>query len=168
MLKYWVVICIKVKDNIGFEIHSSKLNGNFVVLDWRYSEKTNNVSKATYTNICFSYVEVIATKFLMSSSRSGWPLWNIKRIFVFFTLLPTILLRIWKWIKRLVLNGKPELLELREHRGSALFFNGSMLLIILVFCVELFALFVVFVWSTCTKCYLFLWVVTTFIQRRTR
>lgn len=141
------------------------------MLDWRYSEKTNNVSKATYTNICFSYVEVIATKFLMSSSRSGWLLWNIQRIFcrfVFFTLLPTILFRIWQWITRLVLNGKPELLELREHRGSALVVYGSTLLIILVFCVEPFVLFVFVVRPTCTKCYLCLWVVRTFIQRRTR
>jgi hypothetical protein len=94
------------------------------------------------------YVEVIVTKIIRSSSRSGWSVRNIHisndseaftfYVDVYFLYHCQYFYRTWLyiWVTRRVSYKKHDLLTLREHLSSLPgFFVGSVLLIFLDFCV---------------------------------
>ena len=72
-------------------------------IQWFSGQSSDADAKVTQKRLCGSYVEVIASIFLRSSSRTGWFLRDINGsfllyVFFFFPLLPPWLLPVCWWV----------------------------------------------------------------------
>ena len=151
------------------------------IADQKFCTELSCWRKSYSTRLRCSYVQVIATQIIRSSSQSDWPLRNIyiskdNGSFTFYVDISFLnhcqyFYRTWLyiWITRRVSYKKLERLSLREHLSSSPFCCGFVWLIFFSFLycpdlclysgVQQILCCVLFFFVLCSLCCQFLWII---------